>query len=81
MNPKYNLIDLSEEEKNSFMAKFMKLCQDENVYFEPVPQFTRTALGEPWEIVTQILLQKKVIIEDEKGVPSPFAKDEPNKEN
>jgi hypothetical protein len=86
MNPKYKLVDLSEEKKNSFMNKFMELCKSENVYFEPVPQFTRDTIGAPWEIVTQILLQRKVPIEDESpvvedGVPSPFTTDEPNKEN
>lgn len=81
MNPKYKLVDLSDEEKSSFMEKFMKLCQEESVYFEPVPQFTRTAIGQPWEIVTQVLLQKKITIEEEEGVPSPFTSDEPNKKN
>ncbi len=81
MNPKYKLVDLSDEEKSKFMEKFHKFLSDENVYFEPVPQFTRDSIGSPWEIVTQILLQKKITIEEEEGVPSPFTSDEPNKEN
>lgn len=86
MNPKYELVDMSEEEKSNFMEKFHKFLAEESVYFEPVPQFTRTAIGAPWEIVMQVLLQKKINIEGEasikeEGVPSPFTSDEPNKEN
>ena len=85
MNPKYKLVDMSDEEKSNFMKKLVEFCESESVYFEPVPQFTRDSIGTPWEIVTQVLLQKKIDIEGEapkeEGVPSPFTSDEPNKEN
>lgn len=79
---KYKLVDLSEVEKNEFMKKFNDFLNENSVYFEPVPQFTRKTLQSPWEIVTQIFLQKKVeVVEVEKdAVKSPFVENETNPE-
>jgi len=70
MTPKYKLVDASSDEQADFMKKFQALLTETGMYYEPVPQFSRDSLTEPWKIVCQVLLQKKVAI-DEK-IPSPF---------
>lgn len=75
--PKFSLIEASEEEKSSFMKKFGQLLEESSMYFEPVPQFTRESLQSPWKIVYQIFLQKKVEIKEE-GVISPIQNEDVN---
>ncbi len=70
-NPKYKLVEATEEEKTDFMKKFNDLLNETSIYFEPVPQFSRESLQSPWEVKCQIFLQKKVLDEDN-GVISPI---------
>lgn len=69
--PKFSLIEASEQEKTNFMRKFGELLEETSMYFEPVPQFTRDSLQSPWNIVCQVFLQKKVPISEE-SVISPI---------
>jgi hypothetical protein len=73
--PKYKLVEATEEEKSNFMKDFNDILVKHSIYFEPVPQFTRETLNDPWKVVCQVLIQKKVeIVEVEKdSIPSPFA--------
>lgn len=70
--PKFNLSDCTKEDSDAFMKDFGELLDKHSLYFEPVPQFIRTSLTDPWRIVTQIFLQKKTKIAEDKSVPSPF---------
>jgi len=75
--PKYKLSDCTKEESDAFMKDFGELLNKHSLYFEPVPQFTRKSLTSPWEIQTQIFLQKKSEIVEPESVPSPFADESP----
>ncbi len=79
--PKYNLSDCTADESTAFMKEFNELLNKHSLYFEPVPAYTRKALGSPWELNCQIFLQKKTPIEDNlpvaDSIPSPFT-DETN---
>lgn len=79
--PKYKLSDTTPEESKAFMVDFQELLSKHSLYFEPVPQFTRKSLTSPWEIQTQIFLQRKTeIVKPEKvedSIPSPFTDENP----
>lgn len=75
-DPKYKLIEPTEEEKKAFMEKFNVFLQESGMYYEPVPAFSRDSLTDPWKVVCQVFLQKKVLTEE--AIPSPF--NEPIKE-
>ncbi len=70
--PKFSLVEPTEQESANFMKKFQELLVETSMYYEPVPQFSRKSLQSPWEIVCQIFLQKKVPITEEKDVISPI---------
>lgn len=69
MEQKYDLSDLSKEEQDSFMKDFGALLDKHSLYYEPVPQFVRETMESPWEIRTQIFLQKKTLRKSEKKEP------------
>ncbi len=62
---KFSLVDVTKEETKDFMEKFNAFVTESGMYFEPVPQFTRKNIGDPWEIVCQVILQKKVPIKED----------------
>jgi len=62
---KFKLEEATKEEKDVFMTKFQNFLEESNIYFEPVPQFTRDSLSDPWKVVCQVILQKKVFITKE----------------
>ena len=74
-SPKYKLVEPTNEEVIEFKKRFEDMLNDMSLYYEPVPQFSRSEIGKPWEVVCQVYLRKKVI----NDVPSPFSetKDEP----
>ncbi len=59
MEKTYNLSAISKEESDIFMKEFGELLDKHSLYFEPIPQFQRTKLEEPWKLVCTIFLQKK----------------------
>lgn len=61
---KYKLVDASPEEQKDFMGKFQALLKETEMYYEPVPQFTRDSVEDPWKVVCQVLLQKKVLLNE-----------------
>ncbi len=61
MEPKYKLIDVTQEEKKDFLLKFDALLKETSMYYEPVPQFARETLAGPWKLVCNIYIAKKVI--------------------
>lgn len=78
--PQFDLVNPTPEEQADFLKAFQELCESKEMYFEPVPQFSRDTLQSPWKVTTQILLQKKVKKEGDKSIPSPFT-NEPEKKD
>ncbi len=51
------------------MKEFNELLNKYSLYFEPIPQYQRTAIGEPWNPYgISILLQKKIPIPEDEEV-------------
>lgn len=71
MEPKYDLIDLSEAEQKQFMMDFNKFLTAQGVYFEPVPAYSRKTITSPWELTCQLFLKKKVVAVEKKDLSTP----------
>lgn len=59
MDKKYVLSAPTKEEQDNFLKEFQALCDKHSIYFEPIPQFTRKTIQDPWTIVCQAWIQKK----------------------
>lgn len=59
MEPKYNLSETTQEERNTFMQELNNLLDKNSFYFEPIPQYERKDLFSPWELKVSFLLNKK----------------------
>lgn len=67
---KYNLVDLTAEELTSFQKDFQEFLSSRSIYFEPIPQYERKELTDPWSLRCSLIVKKKVAIVQEGAVAS-----------
>jgi hypothetical protein len=65
MQPKYKLSEPTAEEIKAFQEDFAAVLEKHSLYYEPVPQYSRKSLSDPWTLTCQIFIQKKTAVEEE----------------